>query len=501
MDNQHPPRLIVTLILAGAFIASCGGGQTEPSEPSTLITTTEIVIQPSSTPITVAKSTEEPGPTQIASPRADAPLSISGPWWVFSTQNGLWAVNPDGSGLQQLTDSLNLLSDLPDGAAPLGGHLAYITGTDTIHGLTLNLLSLPSGENRIITPLTSAESEPAPEAIQLDESIEAVRAVVYDKSFDWSPDGKHLAFMGVMEGPTSDLYVYSLEDGEIVRHTDGPTQGIRPIYGPLGRYILHAGVGSLGSGAGMNMKGFWVGRADGSEFRSLFDPSESGDEIVVGWVDPQTFLVFSWTAWGGMRDLRTIDVETGEAEIIWEGCFGESVGLNEPTGTVLLAVPGTYANCIPGVLQGLYMVSAVGGSVFRVVEDEARYIRWSDEARLFFALTEYGILAVDQDGNLIDLNVPEGSAWFPAVAPGSRQLAWTGNSGVWIGSLTSSLDEPPIEIFSQPSWPAAWSPDGQYLLFINREGSLYVAQEPDFTPVLVAEGVGSERVDSTWVWP
>jgi hypothetical protein len=500
MDKYHSSRLIVTLILTGLFIASCGGGQTEPSEPTKLLATIEVVVQPSPTHVPVTKSTEE-SPTQIPSPRADAPLSLSGPWWVFSTENGLWVVNPDGSGLRQLTGSLNLLSDLPDGAAPQGGHLAYITGTDTIHGLTLNLLSLPSGENRIVTPLTSAESEPSPEAVQVDASIEAVRAVTYDKSFDWSPDGKHLAFMGVMEGPTSDLYVYSLEDGEIVRHTDGPTQGIRPVYGPLGRYILHAGVGTLGSGAGMDMKGFWVGNADGSEFRSLFNPSGSGDEIVVGWVDPQTFLVFSWTAWGGMRDLRTVDVETGEAEIIWEGCFGESVGLEEPTGTVLLAVPETYANCIPGVLQGLYIVSAVGGPVFRVVEDEARYVRWSDEAGLFFALTEFGILAVDRNGNFIDLYIPEGSAWFPAVAPGSRQLAWTGNSGVWIGSLTSSLDEPANQIFTKPSWPAAWSPDGQYVLFISHEGSLYVAQEPDFTPLLVMEGVGSERVDSTWVWP
>jgi len=306
-----------------------------------------------------------------------------------------------------------------------------------------------------------------------------------------------------MQGPSSDLYVYSLEEQTIARHTDGPTQAIRPIYDPLGENILHAGVASFGSGAGADMRGFWVGRADGSEFRSLLDPSESGDEIVVGWVDPETFLIFSWHAWGGMRDLRTINTLSGETTILWEECFDDKVALDELTGTILLTVHQGYANCLPDVGPGLYRVSAIDGSTVHIIEDDAILINWSDEAALFFAFTEHGLLAVDRDGNFVDLDVPEGAFGLPSVAPGSRQLAWTGESGVWIGSLTKSLDMQPIQIFDQPSRLADWGPDGSYLLFLSWEGSLHVAQAPDFETVLVAEDLGSSRggVSLAWIWP
>lgn len=501
MSKPILSRQIAMLSLVALFLTSCGGAQIEPSATPAFDLPTETIMQSTFTPDIAPSKTEAPLPTLIPSPRADVPLSNEGPWWVFKTEDALWAVNPDGSGLRKLITEQNIVSNLRDGVAPRGGHLAYLTGigTDNIHGLTLTLLSLPSGESQIITPLTSPEIELALETDQRDQAIEAALALTWTKSLDWSADGRRLAFMGVMEGPTSDLYIYSLDDDSTTRLSDGPTQAIRPIWGPLGDYILHAGVRSMGSGGGMNMVGFWAARDDGSEFKSLFDPSGSGDEIVVGWVDPETFVVFTWTLTGN-RNLRSINVETGETRVFFEGCFNEELALNEPTGAVLLAVNEYSANCIPGVLQGLYLVSTVSGQALRIVEDEAHYIRWSKEADLFLALTEYGVLAVSTTGEFIDLDVPEGALWFPVVAPNTKLLAWTGEGGVWIGSLLGSIDHPPSQIFSERAGGAAWGPQGEHLLFVSG-GALYVAHSPDFIPVLVAEGVISGGIESVWVSP
>jgi hypothetical protein len=413
----------------------------------------------------------------------------------------LWAVNYDGSGLKKLADGQDILSDLGDGLAPQGGHLAFITGDDMFYGLTLNLLSLPSGETRVLTPLTSPETEPEPDSEMFDEKLEAARSVTFAKSMDWSRDGGRLAFLGVIDGPTSDVYTYSLEEDVITQLTDGPTQAIRPWWDPLGRYILHAGVSSMGTGAGLGMEGFWAVWADGSGAKSLFEPDErSGDEIVVGWNTPDSVVVFTWSVTGN-RDLRSINVESGQIQIYFQGCFNEQMAMNELTAVVLLSVSEFGANCIPGLLQGLYRVPLFREDVTRIVEDEVSYIVWSDEAELFLALSENGVMAVAPSGDFIDLYVPEGTSWFPEVASGSKQLAWTGESGVWIGSIRSSLDQPPEQIFTERTWRAAWGPGGEHLLFITADGSLYVAQRPDFVPLLIAEGVVTQGVDAVWVRP
>jgi len=74
---------------------------------------------------------------------------------------------------------------------------------------------------------------------------------------------------------------------------------------------------------------------------------------------------------------------------------------------------------------------------------------WSPDANLFLASTEFGILAIDSNGQFIDLDRPPDADPFPAVAPGSKDLAWTGSS-LWIGPLLGSIDHPPQEIFNEP---------------------------------------------------
>jgi hypothetical protein len=298
--------------------------------------------------------------------------------------------------------------------------------------------------------------------------------------------------MGAFEGPSSDLYTYNADSKDITRLTDGPSESIRPSWSPDGEYILHFGVETLGSGAGYSMTGVWAARSDDSGVETLYDASTSADEVSLGWPTDDVFVVFTVNmGLGSPVNLRTVNVETGDVSVLWEGLFTDAA-LDPSSGNLLLAA-GPASDESPG----LYIVPTNGTPAWRIVEDEASRITWSPEAQLFFATTMNGILAVSPQGDFIDLAVPPSYAEFPAAAPSSADLAYVG-SGLWVGSLLSSIDSPPQQVYSGNTHKAVWSPDGQHIIFFGEEG-VFVAQGPAFEPVLIAEGLVS--YNAVWVWP
>jgi dipeptidyl aminopeptidase/acylaminoacyl peptidase len=407
--------------------------------------------------------------------------------------DGIWGVDADGSGLTQLTDQpLIVPRDLEAAVAPTGGSVAYLTASDSqLRGLALNLLKLPEGEIRTLTPLSSPDTEAEPDADPALRPPEPLVAIAYEISLAWSPDGQELAFMAAFEGPSSDLYVYSVEDGSLTRLTDGLSEGIRPSWSPNGKVIVHMGVETLGTGAGYSMSGVWAARADGSGVKSLYDPSASSDETIVGWLSDEAFLVYTMSmSRGGATNLRAVNVESGDVRVLWEGLLND-VALDPQSGVLLLAV-GPNA----GEPEGLYSVHTDDGSAWRILEDNASKVTWSDEAGLFFALTEHGVLAISSKGDAIDIHVPPGYSGFPVVARGTRDLAWTGSS-LWIGSILSTIDDPPRQVYPGPVVKAAWGLAGERLLFFGEEG-LYAAQSPYIDLVTVAEGISARS--AVWVF-
>ncbi len=483
----------VTLV----FLSSCTNGGTQPEASFAMPSPTSLTQE--------APTIETPDEQVIETPSSvsptvpDASLSEEGPWWVFSTKEGLWTVNHDGTGLtrlssQRITPPFNRRILV----APQGGHIAYITGRDQLIDVTLRIKIFPWRSMVTEKPLTSDQSAPGPDSMPGDPEFEALRAVTEVQSMAFSPDGRYLAFMGMIEGPTSDLYLFSLDNYEITRLTDGPTQAIKPVWSPDGKYIVHAGVSSLGTGAGYGMLGFWASLADDSGAISLFDPSSSGDQQVIGWLDERTFMVYSWNAGCGPNLLRTFNIETKETWTLWEEAFS-AIAFDPQHAVAVLSVTYESEFCNPNTKLGLYLVPADGSAPFRIVKDLSQRIIWSENANLFLASTEFGVLAIDSNGQFIDLDMPQGANPFPAVAPGTKELAWPGEA-LWIGPLLGSIDNPPREIFAEPVYNVTWDPSGQYVLFFADNG-LYVAQRPDFIPHSIAKGYDNRNGYSGWVLP
>lgn len=432
---------------------------------------------------------------QEAEQGAATGLSPHGPWWILAGANGLWAVNADGTGAARISeDDFGYDVDVSGWPAPRGGRLAYVT-TGNSQTPSLHVVSLPDLRDETLIPLTVEATQPSPDAVPGDPALDAVSVAVRDDSFAWSPDGGQLAFAGMLEGPTSDLYVYDASTGRITRLTDESAQASRPLWSPDGRVILYTALEGANVDTGFHVAAFRVAAADGSGVSVV----NEGEDRLLGWASADRFVAYSTDTLCGNHDVRAVDLSAGEHSI-WEGYF-DRVAHEPESGSVLVAVwadTASSASCPSDRGQGVFLTDVHGASPLRIVEDEVLEILWSQEARLFFATTEHGMLAVAPSGEFIDLAVPEGSFGMPQVAPGTRDLAWRGD-GLWLGSLTSSLDRPPVQIFGERTNQVQWTPSGSHMLFVTTGGRLYLTQPPELTPQFMGE-VGT-AASAAWVTP
>ncbi len=416
------------------------------------------------------------------------------------TVDTIWRISADGQQARKLVSGVSIImpwdAELDQLVSPNQTVMAVITTTDIQRyaDLRLELLDLHTGELRLVTPLTSPLTEPDPSAefIWDDPNFQVVRAFTELNSVAWSPDGQLLAFMGAIDGPSSDLYVYSMAEKSITRLTDGPSQGIHPVFSPDGEYIVHAGVGSLGTGAGYSMEGVWAAAVDGSEVLSLYAPTLSGDEVFVGWESPGTLVVYSWSAAFGPNNLRRVTLLDRQVEPIYEGPFGD-VAYDPNTGTAVITLDQYQAQGVVGGEPGVFFIGA-DGSVKQIDKSDSYRPVYSPEAGAFFVWTSaYNALQVNTDGSFVQL--PNPTDRTPVVSPDGYYRAWSTNfsdGGLWIGPGDVE------QVFAGPVIYPTWHPDGDLIAFIS-EDTLYFAGAENFEVIEVVGGIDLTNWQPVWV--
>jgi WD40 repeat protein len=361
-------------------------------------------------------------------------LSSSGPWLAYTrivdpqlemNPTQLWIANSDGSG-KTLIGEGKIFQQLA--ASPSGHRLAYITATtdktvpySPYRDINLNILTLPDTKSPIIIPLVSEAGYQA----MANQRYEPAEAIMFSEySIAWSPDGQTLAFIAATGGPSADLYVYSVTTGEVTQLSDGPSQAFNPSWSPDGRYILHFGADGFGTGAGMVLAGVWVADTQANTIKTLYKP-EGGGEGSLGWVDNITFLASSWYIVCGQRNLREVNIETGQ-QIVWFNYYFQNAAYSPENHILLVSVPDFGMECMPGQPQpGLYRISGPGAEPERI-GDPVSHIEWSPVTKSFFVTSvENGqaplkVFSVTPDGKFSErLNgliyvpqfSPDGNAW------------------------------------------------------------------------------------------
>lgn len=447
-------------------------------------------LVPSATPI---RPTSQPA----SQPPTSEPVTLAeeGPWWVFSRQGALYAVNDDGSGLTQIhQEPPNSPFNGHFITSPKRGYIAYLSGADSLQ-MKLNINVLPSRFLIAEIPLTTFVNQEGSQPNPGDPLFQALEAVRSFDSMAFSPDGTKLAFMGLLEGPTSDLYVYDIETSEITRLTDGPSQSYQPVWSPDGRYIAHTGANNFGTGAGYQMAGVWAAKADGSEVISLYEPIRSGDEVIVAWLDENTLISYSWTAACSPRELRAVNVSTGKVQLIWPGYF-QSAAFNPNTGQGYIG--NFFESCSPGKL-GLYWVLDVKTEPMLLVPGQVSRLEWDPSSGYFLLEDEIDFAAISPEGDFWYLNMPPEVEPKPALNPERHLVAWPGPA-LWYGAFPVEEGLPNQIAFDEQVYEVTWSPDGSSMLF-SADSGLYAAWAANVSPRLIDDGMTGPYQASAWVVP
>jgi hypothetical protein len=513
-------RFMLVGLLLGALTA-CGASTTPSAPPPTptalpasapqlpTVTIAPVATQPASPALeSTALPTALPEKPTTAAPVAPAAdLNTDMPQLIFPTANGLMAVAADGTKQHLVSEAQPVVvHNLKDSMAPSSGWIAFTSGDDPMTPdpegsgpLTLNLLNVADGTIKPITPLFAPNMEQAIKAAATTgdrtDAIEAGIAVLENSdTLKWSPDGRYLAFIAAIDGPSSDVYSYDRETGQINRLTDGPNQAARLLWSPDSQWIVHEEVESFGTGAGWNVKAVWAAAPDGNTTRKLYDTTFSGDEVFVDWLAPDKFLVYSWTPLG-WRNVRAVDLNTGEAQPIGPKFDVQTLAYDPATQMQLYFVDDFTAQQ-NGSSGGLYFATADQTKL--IAAGDWYDTRWLPHAQLFFAKGKDGVISVTPDGTVKKY---EGEEALPIDAPdGAWLLAWgDGNYTSPIGLRLYTPDgELKRTITSDSVAFATWSPDSNGV-FYQSDGQMYFAEIPNGEPKLIGDSTARELSNLGWV--
>jgi len=341
-------------------------------------------LEPTTTPI--PSGTASPVPTQaemlIETPMpTPVPLSDEGPWLVFTDdamENAkIFGVNADGTGKILLLEGrfLNQVA-----GSPTGDLLAAIVYSDEKLSPKLLLIKLPEGEIvREVFLLSFYEDQPE----SFDDGPTGPGGGIYG-DFQWSPDGRYLAFMGAIEGPNSSLYIYDSNEDVIKRLSENEYQAVAPVWSPDGQRIIFQDVINF---HGLSISGMWIASIEDAESELIYDSTECYAEQIMGWVGNDSFVVEHG---GGIsrKEICFVDLETGNVQVLFPDPFLFGV-VDKKSGAVAVFPHTNVPNSTFDLEMGIYLVSPeiTTPKLIRSTDQFSRF-SWYEEKGLFISNIE-----------------------------------------------------------------------------------------------------------------
>ncbi|MGB7718616.1 MAG: hypothetical protein WBL65_01875 [Bryobacteraceae bacterium] len=314
----------------------------------------------------------------------------------------------------------------------------------------------------------------------------------------FSADGKRVAYSarGASKGEAFHVFVRALPGGAPMQLTNGESSDIGPAWSPDGARLAFLRIAE--------------GR---TEYISI--PSDGGAERKVAEFGGaladagQALPAVSWT-----RDGKSLAVvETGEKQLPAialvsladgtvrritqppEGSEGDSTPAVSPDGNTLAFVRGTGPDG-----ADIYLCDLAGGNLRRLTFDDRaiRGIAWTPDGQevvyAAYRALRWRLWRVPAyGGSPRDIVIAGAQAYYPAVAPQGRRLAYTDSpsvSAIWRATLGApdSGERPIIRSLGRESAPA-YSPDGQRIADISDQTG---ADE-----IWVSDAEGGNRVQLT----
>jgi hypothetical protein len=381
----------------------------------------------------------------------------------------------------------------------------------TTPNLILHVLDLHSGEIIFSAPLLSPtfpqDLAQVAETIKDDwwftssnYTLEEVTADTEEYMLDhirniaWSPDGSLLAFADQSPGPTTDLYLFSLEDGSATRVTSDAGHIVQTVWAPDSSAL--AVITNLYSRQAAELTTSFLSRQG-----TLLDSFSSQVYFFNRWHDAIHAIIYGGTDSGDYFDLKVFSTADGSTSLLWEGSYGD-IAISPDLSTFLSSSHIPSAPVPPH--RGLYLGTFAESALLMLAENWGWRVAWWGSEQFLFAASSidegtigvtvggervtiddrYWILEASLDGSYLagyNFNYP---SQVPGVLPGLR--IFDGN-----GTLVEALEEVNVRCVG---WDAAST-----RLAYQIEDKLYLWQANSGEIQQVAEQLNQEPCGFGWV--
>ena len=495
------PILLVSLVLVSCSIGSYSDFDFDDS--------TNVPPTSTSLPI-ISTDTYQAQPTSIPQDLSEDVETAVSEKALYSTGSRLFVNDnhkPESFGppipiLWTYNSTDELARPVPGIVSPSHRFLAFYTADELENKClspSLGILDLTTRKVSMTIPLLYPEfadsvvqSQISTSCFQIEDQYPLLRALKWPTSLAWSEHGDFLSFVAAIDGPTADIYVADPSSGEVKRIASDPLLSTRPIWSPDGEFIIHSSVrdfipaeeGQMG-GPFINWGPVFASEVATETSWQLYDTSTFQDlpEAFIEWTSSREYLADSAHPPCGYKDLRLIDLLSGEIRIIWPYTYIHRAYAPE-LQAILVSVPHEEANhdyCQYTEAPGMYLIDISSGDV-EALTDEASdnawwgSVVWSSSDKRFLASTPHGVIAIYPDGTTKQIGPQDETDLFLAPS-GSVAALDTIHSGlVIILRGDEQLLFPDVNPYA-----ISWSRSGDSLAYFLDE-LLYTSRAPDYKP-------------------
>ncbi len=345
-------------------------------------------------------------------------LSDEGPWLVYRGSRGIYGIDQDGAGKSKLFTEDTDKSVLLGPGSPSGNDLIVRIGDERnfFADLKLYLMKLPSGDLMEVATLLPSEYS----AEILDWLTEEIQAVVISEP-TWSPSGRYIAFVAVIDGTSSDLYSYDLELAKITRLTSGSNQALHPYWTNDGSAIIHyegENLLSMSEEAPKRMVAIWSANVNGKGVKKVLDlvQLDENNSItqphLMGWDDNSDLIVALYN--------RNYDTEEVHERYWGIDLFDDSISnydvtgipttdnmdplralIFRPTGEMEIQSPNHKWT---GILteKSISLMNSESGDSIKISKSPVDVFIWRPDSSGFFIASDHALYMADlPDGDLV----------------------------------------------------------------------------------------------------
>jgi hypothetical protein len=488
-------KLFILVLSITGLLASCSPGTVSPLPLLTV--TTLPTITPSPAPSATPTITPYPS------------LQTQGPYLLFTRDNkNLTLMDADGGGRRQirLPDEGYINDELNHSVSGDGRWLAFFTGsTKEPYDLALNIFNLKA---ETVLPITNLLAPAYPENLMLttlnqdfcpaeipDCQAGAIRTdfeTAITRTIAWSPDSKTLAFAAQIDGPSSDVYLYSVEKGSIRRLVDDLENVWSIRWSPDGNKVLYE---NFQSGI-YTFTELYIADPEVSAVQSPKSFPTPAFWEIGGWIDNNLLFVYDSGDGGAPHNLRYLNIETGQTNLFWT-YETEIFGLYPELHGVMLALP-------PEVVE-YYQIQMEPGTYFFSMEGNPTQLSQEIYLPVYHQNIFTDSLLARKDNDLYLIRISESTIQLikegvdfqhsPRRSPDKKWLMVEGADGLQLYSETLEL----INSWEFRNTEMTWRPDSAGLiLFIDT--AMYYLPIPDGEPLLIEDCAPDSCNVRGYVW-